>query len=186
FPSTESAAFVLEDFPNRLPNPAAYFVHHELWPKDAEFGVTVPWIPSHGDLNCQNVLCPSAERSVALCITTGSQEDLVKLGLAMQSHISFIDMPFCRETPFTFDPSFIGIWLGFLLPDFGSRTGRDVVLKSFQAVLHQIRTETEPINVPAEGAKFVECFGGIPQRLLAAQRLLPDDIKRSFMSTLSA
>ena len=186
FPPPEAAAFVLDDFSSRLPNPVAYFVHQDLWPKDKEFGVTAPWITSHGDLNCRNVLCPSAERSVSLCITTGSEADLLKLGLAMQSYISFIDTPFCREAPFTFDPSFIGIWLDFLLPSFDSRTGRDIVLRSFQAVLDQIRTEREPINVPAAGAKFVECFGVIPQRLLGAQRLLPDDIKKSFLSTLSA
>src|SRR6185436_18220739 len=47
FPPAGAGAFVLDDSCGRLPNPVAYLVREGLWPKDVEFGVTVPWIASH-------------------------------------------------------------------------------------------------------------------------------------------
>ena len=118
FPPAESDTVVFEASSDRWPNPVAYFSRSDLWPTDDEFGVSIPWIPSHGDLNCRNVLCPSVDRSLALSLTTGAEQPLVGFGQRMLSHISLIDTPFCREAPFTFDLAFLGTWLSFLLPPF--------------------------------------------------------------------
>jgi len=185
-PPVSCAAFVYEDLPERWPNPVAYLNRPDLWPKDEKFGISVPWISSHGDLNCRNVLCPSADRSLALSMATGAEHELLKFGQLMLSHVSMIDMPFCREAPFTFDPAFLAVWFGFLLPRFDTRAQRDVVLKAFSAALKQLRTENEQIDVPADATKFVECFQVISSKLLAAQPRMADDIKRSLFCSLAA
>ena len=61
-----------------------------------------------------------------------------------------------------------------------------MVLRSFRAVLEEIRTENEPINVPADGAKFVECFGVILHGLLGTQPRMAEDIKKSILSSFAA
>ena len=185
-PPSDATTFVFENSPDRAPNPIAYFSRTELWPKDDEFGLTIPWIPSHGDLNAKNVLCPSVQRSLALSMATGSEHALVKFGQAMLKHLSFIDMPFCREAPFTFDPAFLVTWLSVLLPPFDARVQQDVALRSFRAIIEVIRTENEPLDVPSDGAKFVECFSLVFRGPIEAQPRMVEDIKKSVLSSLAA
>ena len=110
-PGLEWPTVVFENRADRWPNPIAWLEKDELWPNSPSLQCSVPWITSHGDLNSRNVLCPSVES----CGYVGINFTQFNPGRVLE-HLSLIDMPFCQEAPFTYDPAFLVTWLSFLLP----------------------------------------------------------------------
>ena len=100
-PGSKHPTIIFENCPERWPNPVAYLCNEDLW-KDAP-DMRVPWMMAHGDLNPQNILCPSYLRASALRLTGKTFKPVEFL-----RHIRLIDTPFCRECPFTYRPRVFG------------------------------------------------------------------------------
>ena len=104
----------------------------------------------------------------------------------LAEHISLIDMPYCGLAPFPFDLAFLASWLRFLLPEFDSRTRRDIVLDSYRAVIEEVRTGVRPGDVPADGVRFVNCVSTILGQVRLAQPSMGADIENAFLACLAA
>ena len=95
-------------------------------------------------------------------------------------------MPYCGLAPFPFDLAFLASWLRFLLPEFDSRTRRDIVLDSYRAVIEEVRTGVRPGDVPADGVRFVDCVSTILGQVRLAQPSMGADIENAFLACLAA
>ncbi|MGC1721468.1 MAG: hypothetical protein WA746_20970 [Isosphaeraceae bacterium] len=180
-PGPDHQAIRLEDLSERWPNPVAYLLNNAFWADDTTSQVRIPWIISHGDLNPRNVLCPSYHRWIG---QQHSSREAQPTRLA--EHISLIDMPYCGLAPFPFDLAFLASWLRFLLPEFDSRTRRDIVLDSYRAVIEEVRTGVRPGDVPADGVRFVDCVSTILGQVRFAQPSMGADIENAFLACLAA
>lgn len=181
FPGPEHPSIQFEDITERWPNPVAFHFRRDLWPADEDYTISVPWIQSHGDLNPGNVLCPTATRAIALRIDSRTPDPV-----RLMRHLSFIDTPYCREAPFTFDPAFLACSLRFLLPPFDTFARRDVVLKAYRAALHEIATDGPTLEVSGEADKFAECLSLIWRQMTYSQPRMADDIRHAYLTSLSS
>lgn len=181
-PGPEYTSIVFEDLNERWPNPAAYAIHDSLWPDATECSTLVPRIMSHGDLNPNNVLCPTVARVIGqrLVPEIPNPGEFVK-------HLSLIDVPYCRPLPFPYDLAFLTSWLSrVLLPSFDSHARRAIGINSFRSICEEIRTDTTPLRVPSEGARLVSCHSEIWSQIKLVQPRMAEDIRSAYLACLSA
>jgi tetratricopeptide (TPR) repeat protein len=180
-PGPEFPALVFEDMDERWPNPVAYFSRPELWPDANSFITTAPWVIGHGDLNPNNVLCPTLARALGQRLI-----DQASQPATFRKHITFIDVPYCRDVPFCFDMAFLAGLLRVLLPTMDSHARKSICVNSFKAALEEIRTDAKPLKVPDEGLRFVECNSKIWTQMRMAQPKVVEDIRAAYLACLSA
>jgi hypothetical protein len=178
-PGPDDAALVFDDLPERWPNPVAYFLRDDLW-IGHDRPANVPWVQSHGDLNARNVLCPSYLRVSSQRLIRSSPEPVKLLAT-----LRLIDMPFCRQAPYTFDLAFLTAALRrSLLPPLDSRARRDTTVATFKALTSLADQTVE--DVPREGAHYVECVSKLWGQLRLAQSKMEADIEAAFLACLAA
>lgn len=181
-PGPEYTSIVFEDLNERWPNPVAYAIHDSLWPDAAECSTVVPRIVSHGDLNPNNVLCPTVNRAIGQGLV-----QKVPQPREFAKHLSLIDVPYCRVLPFPYDLAFLTSWLSrVLLPPFDSHARRAIGLNSFRSICEEIQTDTTPLRVPDEGARLISCHSEIWFHIKLAQPRMAEDTRSAYLACLSA